>query len=61
MDPTATFQAFLLAISENDHDEAAYLASSLSDWLGKGGFYPQGYEPALVNAAIGGFVKVALL
>lgn len=60
MDPTACFQEFLLAISENEHDEAASLACSLSEWLGKGGFYPQGYEPALVNAAIAGFVKVML-
>ena len=40
MDPEITFSEFKLAISEGRLEDAAKYATSLLDWLNRGGFEP---------------------
>jgi len=42
MDPTATWNAFLEAIVDEDIGDAACRLADLAEWLAKGGFPPKG-------------------
>ncbi len=40
MDPQATWDSMIAALVDNDLEEAATCASSLLEWLDRGGFFP---------------------
>jgi hypothetical protein len=52
MDPNATFKALTQACKDKDFVAMNDHASSLRDWLDKGGFPPDGYSRAYVLGCI---------
>ena len=44
MDPNATYAEMLAADAAGAYDDARELAIALKEWIGKGGFYPDGHN-----------------